>query len=107
CCGAIVGLSGLEKYLTRSGTITSDAEALPFKMMTFSVAPVVRKSISAVDPKDSPKIIEGLRKVQRTDPTLLVLRDEKTDESIIAGAGELHLEIVVHDLSKFLGGVEL
>lgn len=103
--GMIVGLSGLEKSLVRSGTITSDPEAHPFRMMNFSVAPVVRMAVSAVNPKDSKKIVEGLRKLERTDPLLQVFVDEKTDECIIAGAGELHLEICINDLSRFLDGV--
>jgi elongation factor 2 len=104
-CGMIVGLSGLEKCLVRSGTITSDPEAHPFKMMNFSVAPVVRMAVSAVNAKDSKKVVEGLRKLERTDPLLQVFVDEKTDECIIAGAGELHLEICISDLSRFLDGL--
>jgi elongation factor 2 len=103
----IVGLSGLEKSLVRSGTISSDPEAHPFRMMNFSVAPVVRMAVSAVNAKDSKKIVDGLRKLERTDPLLQVFVDEKTDECIIAGAGELHLEICVNDLSRFLDGIQI
>jgi elongation factor 2 len=106
-CGMIVGLSGLEKSLVRSGTLTSDSEAHPFKGMNFSVAAVVRRAVSVANPKDSKKLVEGLRKLERTDQLVQVFIDEKTDECIIAGAGELHLEVCLGDLSRLMDGVEI
>jgi elongation factor 2 len=98
-CGNTIGLVGIDQYLVKSGTI-SDAEhenAYPLKAMKFSVAPVVRVAVEPKNASDLPKLVEGLNKLSKSDPCVQITHEE-TGEHIIAGAGELHLEICLKDL---------
>ncbi|CAD6207554.1 unnamed protein product [Miscanthus lutarioriparius] len=56
---------------------------------------------------DLPKLVEGLKRLAKSDPMVLCTMEE-SGEHIIAGAGELHLEICLKDLQEdFMGGAEI
>lgn len=96
-CGNIVGLVGIDQFLLKSGTLTTYEEAHPFITMKFSVSPVVRRAVEPKNAQDLPKLVEGLKRLAKSDPMVLVYH-AKTGEHIVAGAGELHLEICLNDL---------
>jgi len=73
--------------------------------MKYSVSPVVRVAVTAKNPADLPKLIEGLKKMSKSDPLVQVISTET--EQIIAGCGELHLEICLNDLVNEYGGIEI
>lgn len=98
-CGNMVGLVGIDQYLLKSGTVTTDDEAFPFKTMKFSVSAVVRVAVEPTSAQDLPKLVEGLKRLSKSDP-LVKTFTAKTGEHIIAGAGELHLEICLKDLQE-------
>jgi len=98
-CGNMVGLVGIDQYLLKSGTITTSEEALPFNTMKFSVSAVVRVAVEPTSAQDLPKLVEGLKRLSKSDP-LVKTFTAKTGEHIIAGAGELHLEICLKDLKE-------
>jgi len=57
--------------------------------------------------QDLPKLVEGLKRLSKSDPMVLC-QIEETGEHIVAGAGELHLEICLKDLQEdFMGGAEI
>lgn len=60
--------------------------------MKFSVSPVVRVAVEPKNPADLPKLVEGLKRLAKSDPMVQCIIEE-SGEHIIAGAGELHLEI--------------
>merc|ERR1711865_825141 len=62
-----------------------------------SVSPVVRVSVKPKDGKDLPKLVDGLKKLSKSDP-LVICTTEESGEHIIAGCGELHIEICLKDL---------
>lgn len=47
---------------------------------------------------DLPKLVDGLKKLSKSDPLVQCYSDEATGEHIIAGCGELHIEICLKDL---------
>jgi len=98
-CGNLVGLVGVDQYLLKTGTITTCEEALPFVTMKFSVSAVVRVAVEPTSAQDLPKLVEGLKRLSKSDP-LVKTFTAKTGEHIIAGAGELHLEICLKDLQE-------
>merc|ERR1712018_479661 len=98
-CGNIVGLVGVDQYLVKTGTITTFDQAHNFKQMKFSVSPVVRVSVEVKNPADLPKLVEGLKRLSKSDPMVQIQSDESGGH-IIAGAGELHLEICLKDLEE-------
>jgi len=97
--GNICGLVGVDQYLVKTGTISTFKEAHNMKVMKFSVSPVVRVAVEPKNPADLPKLVEGLKRLSKSDPMVQILIEE-SGEHIIAGAGELHLEICLKDLEE-------
>lgn len=105
--GNTCGLIGIDQYLVKSGTITTSETACTIKTMKFAVSPVVRVAVSVKNSADLPKLVEGLKKLSKSDP---MVRCETTEagEHIIAGCGELHLEICLKDLADdFMKGAPI
>ncbi|KAG2679721.1 hypothetical protein I3843_11G064500 [Carya illinoinensis] len=108
-CGNTVALVGLDQYITKNATLTNEKEvdAHPIRAMKFSVSPVVRVAVQCKVASDLPKLVEGLKRLAKSDP-MVVCSIEESGEHIIAGAGELHLEICLKDLQDdFMGGAEI
>lgn len=105
--GNLIGLVGIDSYLLKAGTITSHEEAHPFNTMKYSVSPVVRVAVEVVNAADLPKLMEGLKRLSKSDPLVLCIT-APTGEHIVAGAGELHLEICMKDLKEdFMKGAPI
>uniref|UniRef100_A0A8C8ATT8 Translation elongation factor EFG/EF2 domain-containing protein n=1 Tax=Otus sunia TaxID=257818 RepID=A0A8C8ATT8_9STRI len=98
-CGNIVGLVGVDQFLVKTGTITTSESAHNVRAMKFSVSPVVRVAVEAKNPADLPKLVEGVKRLAKSDPMVQCIIEE-SGEHIIAGAGELHLEICLKDLEE-------
>lgn len=98
-CGNIVGLVGVDQFLVKTGTITTFEQAHNMRVMKFSVSPVVRVAVEAKNPADLPKLVEGLKRLSKSDPMVQCIIEE-SGEHIVAGAGELHLEICLKDLEE-------
>ena len=96
-CGNTVALVGVDQYLLKSGTLTTLDNAHNIADMKYSVSPVVKVAVKPKDGKDLPKLVEGLKKLSKSDP-LVVCSTEESGEHIIAGCGELHVEICLKDL---------
>jgi len=97
--GNMIGLLGVDKCLLKSGTVCTSEDTMPFNTMKFSVAAVVRRAVEPKNAQDLPKLVEGLKRLSKSDP-LVQCSTAKTGEHIIAGAGELHLEICLKDLKE-------
>ncbi|CAG8621731.1 9373_t:CDS:2 [Cetraspora pellucida] len=97
--GNIVGLVGVDQYLLKSGTITTSESAHNLKVMKFSVSPVVRVAVDVKNANDLPKLVEGLKRLSKSDPCVQCYTSE-SGEHVVAGAGELHLEICLKDLEE-------
>jgi len=98
-CGNVCGLVGVDQFLIKTGTISTFENAHNMKVMKFSVSPVVRVAVECKNPADLPKLVEGLKRLAKSDP-LVQCSIEESGEHIIAGAGELHLEICLKDLEE-------
>jgi len=106
-CGNIIGLVGVDQYILKSGTITTCDEAHNFVTMKYSVSPVVRVSVDVKNASDLPKLMDGLKRLAKSDP-LVQCFTAPTGEHIVAGAGELHLEVCIKDLrDDFMKGAPL
>merc|ERR1711990_909597 len=90
----------------KTGTITTSESAHNMRVMKFSVSPVVRVAVEPKDPQHLPKLVEGLKRLSKSDPMVLCFTEE-SGEHIIAGAGELHLEICLKDLEEDHAGIPL
>ncbi|KAF9908326.1 Elongation factor 2 [Lobosporangium transversale] len=97
--GNIVGLVGIDQFLLKSGTITTSDSAHNLKVMKFSVSPVVQVAVECKNAADLPKLVEGLKRLSKSDPCVLCFTSD-SGEHIVAGSGELHLEICLKDLEE-------
>merc|ERR1712125_284575 len=98
-CGNTVALVGIDGYILKSGTLTTLESAHNIAAMKYSVSPVVKVAVRPKDGKDLPKLVEGLKKLSKSDP-LVVCTSEESGEHVIAGCGELHVEICLKDLRE-------
>jgi elongation factor 2 len=102
--GNTCAIVGIDQFLVKSGTLTTEEDSYPIITMKFSVSPVVRVAVEVKNPADLPKLVEGLKRLSKSDP-LVQCSIEESGEHIVAGAGELHLEICIKDLQEeFMGG---
>merc|ERR1712079_837734 len=98
-CGNTVALVGVDQFILKSATLTTIEDAHTIKSMKYSVSPVVKVAVKVKDGKDLPKLVEGLKKLSKSDP-LVVCTTEESGEHVIAGCGELHVEICLKDLRE-------
>merc|ERR1711894_687937 len=66
--GNICGLVGVDQFLVKTGTLTTFKDAHNMKVMKFSVSPVVRVAVECKNPADLPKLVEGLKRLAKSDP---------------------------------------
>ncbi|GMI14742.1 hypothetical protein TrVE_jg7314 [Triparma verrucosa] len=104
--GNTCALVGVDQYLLKSGTICTAEDAHTIKTMKFSVSPVVRCAVEPKNSADLPKLVEGMKRLAKSDPMVLCYTEE-SGEHIIAASGELHLEICLQDLQNDFMGTEV
>ncbi|MBR4266877.1 MAG: elongation factor G [Bacteroidales bacterium] len=91
--GDIVALIGLKD--TKTGDTLCD-EQHPVLLESITVPPpVIQLRVYPKNKKDQQKMGEALHKLSNEDPSFVAKFDEETNETVIAGMGELHLEIMV------------
>jgi len=99
--GNIVAVSGLKDAIV--GSTVSSEPMEPFEAIRHVSEPVVTVAVEAKNMKDLPKLIEVLRQIAKEDPTLIVTINEETGEHLLAGMGELHLEVIGHKIERDKG----
>ena len=96
--GDIIAAVGLKEVKT-GHTLAAQGAEIQLESMEFP-APVIHVAIEPKTKSDEEKLSESLAKLSEEDPTFLVRTDEETGQTIIAGMGELHLEILVDRLVR-------
>ncbi len=96
--GDIAAAVGLKEVRT-GDTLSDPDKPIVLEKMDFP-EPVIRIAIEPKTKADSDKLGVGLQKLAEEDPTFQVSTDHETGQTIIAGMGELHLEIIVDRLKR-------
>jgi elongation factor G len=96
--GDIVAAVGL-KSTTTGDTLTDTADPVILERMTFP-EPVIHLAIEPKTKQDQEKLTTALQRLSDEDPTFRMRTDEETGQTLIAGMGELHLEIIVDRLMR-------
>jgi elongation factor G len=96
--GQIVAVMGL-KDTTTGDTLSDPAKPVILESMTFP-APVINVAIEPRTKGDQDKLGTAIQRLAEEDPTFQVRTDEETGQTIIAGMGELHLEILVDRMRR-------
>jgi elongation factor G len=99
--GDIAAAVGLDNTTT-GDTLTSVDNQVLLEAMEFP-APVMAISIRPESRVDQDKISKGLSRLAEEDPTFTVKTNTETDETIISGMGELHLDVIVDRLKREFG----
>jgi elongation factor 2 len=99
--GNVIGLGGIDKFIVKTCTLTEEdcVDAAPLRNMKFSVSAVVQVAVEAVNPSDISKLVEGLKRLAQADG-LVQCTVSESGQHIVAGAGELHLEICLNELEN-------
>ena len=93
--GAVLGL----KSATTGETLSDPDHPVVLERITFP-APVVELSVTPASKEDQSKLGSALHRLVEEDPTLRVRQDRQTQETVLAGMGELHLEVIVDRLLR-------
>jgi len=96
--GHIVAVMGL-KDTTTGETLCDPGKPVVLESMTFP-APVIHVAIEPLSKGDQEKLGAAIQRLSEEDPTFQVRTDEETGQTIIAGMGELHLEVLVDRMKR-------
>ncbi|HET9410312.1 MAG TPA: elongation factor G [Candidatus Dormibacteraeota bacterium] len=96
--GDIAAAVGL-KYTTTGDTLSDESHPILLESITFP-EPVISVAIEPKTKADQDKLGIGLQRLTEEDPTFKVHTDPETGQTIIAGMGELHLEIIIDRLMR-------
>ncbi len=99
--GDIAAAIGLKQVKT-GDTLCIETDAIILEAMSFP-EPVIAVAIEPKTRADQDKLGNGLVKLADEDPTFRVFADPETNQTIISGMGELHLEIIVDRLKREFG----
>jgi len=110
--GSIVLISGIDSLVAKSATIASSGKMPRFSPMRFlrtlsKTNPVCKLAMEPLIPSELPKMLSGLRAIQRSYPASRV-EVEESGEYVLLGTGELYLDSIMRDLrERFSKGTEI
>jgi elongation factor G len=96
--GAVLGL----KATTTGETLSSPDQPVTLEQITFP-APVIELAIEPQTKADQDKLSGALRRLLEEDPTLQIRQDDRLGQTVLAGMGELHLDVVLERLRREFG----
>jgi len=96
--GMICAVMGL-KDTTTGETLCEPAHPIQLESLDFP-SPVIEQAIEPKTKADQEKLMTAIQKLAEEDPTFRVHTDEETGQTIIAGMGELHLEILIDRMKR-------
>ena len=99
--GEIIAIGGM-KQVTTGDTVCDDNKPIILEKMEFP-APVIRVAVEPKTRQDQDKLGVALNRLAQEDPSFNVSTDQETGQTIIAGMGELHLEIIVDRMKREFG----
>jgi elongation factor G len=99
--GDLVYAAGL-RFAKTGDTLSSEKEQIRLEEMSF-LKPVIAIAVEPKQNKDLEKMSESLKKLADEDPTVELREDENTGQTLLAGMGELHLEILVDRMKREFG----
>ncbi len=93
--GAIIGL----KFTSTGDTLCDPQRLVVFESMVFP-EPVIAVVVEAKSSADQVKMLEGLQRLEKEDPSCRLRTDVETGQILLSGMGELHLDILIDRLRR-------
>ncbi len=103
--GNIAAVIGMEDAIVGETIVDRGVEAKSFEGLQYVSEPVVTIAVEPKNYQDLPQLISEMRRISREDPNVEIEIDEETGEYLISGMGELHLQIVQHEIED--SGLEI
>ncbi|KAI5838968.1 P-loop containing nucleoside triphosphate hydrolase protein [Morchella snyderi] len=107
--GCWVLLGGIDNSIVKSATVVAhkmNDDAYIFRPIKHFTESVFKVAVEPVNPSELPKMLDGLRKINKSYP-LIVTKVEESGEHVILGTGELYMDCVLHDLRRIFSEMEL
>lgn len=107
--GNFVTLAGIDDSINKTATVvdnTYDDQLYIFKPIKHMTESVLKVAVEPMVPSELPKMLDGLRKINKTFP-LAETRVEESGEHILLGTGELYLDSIMHDLRTIFADIEI
>jgi U5 small nuclear ribonucleoprotein component len=108
--GNLVLLSGVDTSIVKTATIVNTEsygeDQYIFSPLKFTTRPVLKIAVEPINPAELPKMLDGLRKIQKSYP-ICQTRVEESGEHVILGTGELYLDSIMHDLRKMYAEIDI
>jgi U5 small nuclear ribonucleoprotein component len=109
--GNWVLLGGVDNSINKTATIVQptlpdEEDAYVFKPIRHFFESVFKVAVEPINPSELPKMLDGLRRVNKSYP-LVTTKVEESGEHIILGTGELYMDCVLHDLRRLYADMEI
>ncbi|KAA1114753.1 hypothetical protein PGT21_021692 [Puccinia graminis f. sp. tritici] len=115
--GNLCLISGIDNSITKTATVVESAYTRPggpgegenlyiFKPISHLTKSVLKIAVEPLNPSELPKLLEGLRKVNKTYP-LVEIKVEESGEHVIIGTGEIYLDCCLFDLREIFSEIEI
>lgn len=107
--GNLVLLSGIDNSIVKTATVVppnSSEDLYVFKPIAHFTESVLKVAIEPISPSELPKMLDGLRKINKSYP-LITTKVEESGEHIVLGTGELYMDCVLHDLRKLYAEMDI
>ncbi|TFY63323.1 hypothetical protein EVJ58_g3328 [Rhodofomes roseus] len=107
--GNLVLLGGVDASITKTATLASvdiEEELYIFRPIKHMTQSVLRIAIEPIAPSELPKMLSGLRSINKSYP-LVSTKVEESGEHVLIGTGELYLDCVMHDLRRLFSEIEI
>ncbi|GAB7341944.1 hypothetical protein MBLNU457_g0247t1 [Dothideomycetes sp. NU457] len=109
--GNFVLLGGVDNSIVKTATIVpqklpDNEDAYIFKPIQHFFESVFKVAVEPINPSELPKMLDGLRKVNKSYP-LITTKVEESGEHVVLGTGELYMDCVLHDLRKMYASMEI
>ncbi|OCL11024.1 P-loop containing nucleoside triphosphate hydrolase protein [Glonium stellatum] len=109
--GNWVLLGGVDNSIVKTATLVApklpeDEDAYIFRPIKHFFESVFKVAVEPINPSELPKMLDGLRKINKSYP-LVTTKVEESGEHVILGTGELYMDCVLHDLRRLYAEMEL
>lgn len=109
--GNWVLLGGVDNSIVKTATLVppkveDNEDVFVFRPIKHFTEPVFKVAVEPINPSELPKMLDGLRKVNKSYP-LITTKVEESGEHVVLGTGELYMDCVLHDLRKLYSEMEL
>lgn len=101
--GSLVLVSGIESFISKGATIydfNANTRLRLFEQIPYDKHSIFKVAIEPANPTELPKLLEGLRKLNKSY-LACIIKVEESGEHVIFGPGELYLDCMLHDLRAF------